>query len=98
MSQYAQVLRKSPWYKRVTVALFGALALAPLFFMLPEILTGSFHKIAISNADTLGTGTFLIFLAMLTITPLITITGKRWFAPLRWWYGVTFFATAAVEC
>jgi DMSO/TMAO reductase YedYZ heme-binding membrane subunit len=79
------------------VLALGAFAAAPLAAMTPEIVTGNFEALNISNADVLGSGTFLIFLSMLAVTPLITITGARWFAPLRWWFGIMFFATAVID-
>src|SRR5258707_2301190 len=39
-----------------------------------------------TEADILGTGGEICFFLAVTITPLITVTGQRWFAPLRRWY------------
>ena len=97
MTMYTKQFYAAPRWKRVLMYLVGALALTPLVFMSREIATGNFAHLAISDADVLGSGTFIIFLSMLAITPLITVTGQRWFAPLRWWFGVVFFATAAVD-
>jgi len=42
------------------------------------------------EADVLGSaGIFCLFVA-LSITPLITLTGAQWIAPLRRWYGIWF--------
>src|ERR1051325_10907642 len=43
-----------------------------------------------SEADVLGTGGEICFFVAVTITPLITMTGWRWIAPLRRWYGIMF--------
>jgi len=43
-----------------------------------------------TEADILGTGGEIFLFAALSITPLITVTGARWFAPLRRWYGIMF--------
>ena len=38
----------------------------------------------------LGTGGEICFLLAISITPLITLTGQHWLAPLRRWYGIMF--------
>ena len=38
----------------------------------------------------LGTGGEICFFVMVSITPIITLTGARWIAPLRRWYGIMF--------
>ena len=38
----------------------------------------------------LGTGGIFCFYIALSITPLITLTGAQWIAPLRRWYGIWF--------
>ena len=43
-----------------------------------------------TEADILGTGGEICLFVALSITPLITLTGARWFAPLRRWYGIMF--------
>ena len=43
-----------------------------------------------TEADILGTGGEICLFVALSITPLITVTGARWFAPLRRWYGIMF--------
>ena len=48
-----------------------------------EVLTNT-------EADVLGTGGEICFFLAVLITPLITVTGQRWFAPLRRWYGIMF--------
>jgi DMSO/TMAO reductase YedYZ heme-binding membrane subunit len=97
MSQHANQLRRAPTRNRIAVYTAGALALLPLAMESREIVTGDFAGLSVSNADVLGTGSLLIFLSMLAVTPLAALTGKRWFVPLRWWFGVVFFANALTD-
>ena len=48
-----------------------------------EVLTNT-------EADVLGTGGVFCFYMALSVTPLITLTGAQWIAPLRRWYGIMF--------
>src|SRR5436189_2786174 len=43
-----------------------------------------------TEADVLGTGGVLCLYIALSISPLITLTGAQWIAPLRRWYGIWF--------
>jgi DMSO/TMAO reductase YedYZ heme-binding membrane subunit len=43
-----------------------------------------------TEADVLGTGGEICFFLALLVTPVITLTGQRWIAPLRRWYGIMF--------
>ena len=43
-----------------------------------------------TEADVLGTGGEICFFLAISITPLITLTGQHWIAPLRRWYGIMF--------
>lgn len=43
-----------------------------------------------TEADVLGTGGEICFFLALLVTPMITLTGQRWIAPLRRWYGIMF--------
>jgi DMSO/TMAO reductase YedYZ heme-binding membrane subunit len=43
-----------------------------------------------TEADVLGTGGVFCLYVALSITPLITLTGAQWIAPLRRWYGIWF--------
>jgi DMSO/TMAO reductase YedYZ heme-binding membrane subunit len=78
--------------KRKTVALLllGAWGFLPLFFMLPSLFTFNTHTIGGSVDDTLGTGAMVNLFLCLLITPAVTLTGQRWFVPLRRWYGIMF--------
>jgi len=43
-----------------------------------------------TEADVLGSGGEACLLIALSITPIITMTGQQWIAPLRRWYGIMF--------
>jgi DMSO/TMAO reductase YedYZ heme-binding membrane subunit len=82
-----------PGVKRRKIALFllRLPAIIPLIFTLRGWLSLN-EKLSLTNteADVLGTGGEYCFLLAVSITPLITLTGQRWFAPLRRWYGIMF--------
>jgi methionine sulfoxide reductase heme-binding subunit len=80
--------------KAVALVLLGAPAVVPLFFMLPALLTLNVNTFAVSVDDTLGTGAELCLFICLLVTPLMTLTGQRWFFPLRRWYGIMMAFTA----
>src|SRR5690349_23134610 len=63
----------------------------PFIFMAPAWLSlNAKGVLTIEEAAVLGTaGEFCFFMA-LSITPLITLTGAQWIAPLRRWYGIWF--------
>ena len=42
------------------------------------------------EANVLGTGGVFCFYMAISITPIITLTGAQWIAPLRRWYGIWF--------
>jgi DMSO/TMAO reductase YedYZ heme-binding membrane subunit len=74
--------------KAVALILLGAPAAAPLFFMLPALITLNANTFSVSVDDTLGTGAELCLFLCLLVTPMVTLTGQRWFVPLRRWYGI----------
>jgi methionine sulfoxide reductase heme-binding subunit len=82
-----------PGIKRRKIALFllRLPALIPILFTLRGWLSLN-EKLSLTNteANVLGSGGELCFFLCVTITPLITVTGQRWFAPLRRWYGIMF--------
>jgi DMSO/TMAO reductase YedYZ heme-binding membrane subunit len=66
-------------------------ALVPLLFILRGWLTLNAKDVLTNTeADVLGTGGEICFFVAVSITPLITLTGARWIAPLRRWYGIMF--------
>src|SRR5580692_1815250 len=80
--------------KAAALLLLGAPAAAPLFFMLPALITLNENTFGVSVDDTLGTGAELCLFLCLLVTPMVTLTGQRWFVPLRRWYGIMMAACA----
>jgi methionine sulfoxide reductase heme-binding subunit len=74
--------------KAVALILLGAPAAVPLFLMAPAFFTTNFNTVAVSVDDTLGTGAEVCLFLCLLVTPMVTLTGQRWFVPLRRWYGI----------
>jgi len=79
------------------------LLVIPFVLMAPEIVSlilGHPHAVAnvsASTADVLGTSSFLLFVMMLCVTPVHTMTGWRWHVILRRDYGVAMFFTAGTD-
>jgi DMSO/TMAO reductase YedYZ heme-binding membrane subunit len=82
--------------KRKTVALIllGTPALAPLFFMAPAFFTMNKNTFSGSVDDTLGTGAAICLFLCLLVSPMVMLTGQRWFVPLRRWFGIMMAASA----
>ncbi|HEY3883492.1 MAG TPA: ferric reductase-like transmembrane domain-containing protein [Trebonia sp.] len=78
----------------VALVLLGIPGLVPLFLMLPALLTLNSNTFAVSVDDTLGTGAEVSLFLCLLVTPASTLTGQRWFVPLRRWYGIMMAVTA----
>ena len=57
----------------------------------------SVAHLSASDADVLGTSTFLILVLMLTVTPIVTVMGWRWHVVLRRDYGIGMFLVAATD-
>ena len=74
--------------KAVALILLGAPAAIPLFLMAPAFFTLNFNTVAVSVDDTLGTGAALLLFLCLLVSPMVTLTGQRWFFGLRRWYGI----------
>jgi DMSO/TMAO reductase YedYZ heme-binding membrane subunit len=86
-------------FKRKTIAMIilGLPALAPLFFISRPVIERSSATLTGVNADVLGSGSMLLLLATLAVTPAVTLTGQHWFIPLRRWYGVVLFCNALAD-
>ena len=80
--------------RAVALVLLGAPAPVPLFFMLPALVTLNSNTFSVSVDDTLGTGAELCLFLCLLVTPMVTLTGQRWFVPLRRWYGIMMACSA----
>jgi sulfoxide reductase heme-binding subunit YedZ len=79
--------------KKQSLALFllRLPALVPLIFISRGwLLANPRGVLTTTEADVLGTGGEICFFAAVSITPIITLTGARWIAPLRRWYGIMF--------
>jgi DMSO/TMAO reductase YedYZ heme-binding membrane subunit len=74
--------------KAVALVLLGIPGVVPLFFMLPALITLNSNTFSVSVDDTLGTGAEMCLFLCLLVTPMVTLTGQRWFVPLRRWYGI----------
>jgi len=83
------VKRQTLWLWALRVPAF-----TPLVFMSPALFTLNSDVFNGVEADVFGTGSMLLLMLTLLITPLSAITRQRWFVPLRRWYGLTFAATA----
>ena len=95
----AQKSTTLPRFKRRSIALFFLRlpAFVPWLFILRGWLSLNVKDVlTLSEADVLGTGGEAAFLIAVSITPLITLTGARWYAPLRRWYGI-FFALIGIS-
>jgi methionine sulfoxide reductase heme-binding subunit len=74
--------------KALALVLLGAPAVLPLFFMSPALFTLNSNTFSVSVDDTLGTGAEICLFLCLLVTPMVTLTGQRWFVPLRRWFGI----------
>jgi sulfoxide reductase heme-binding subunit YedZ len=74
--------------RAVALVLLGVPAVVPLFLMLPALITLNSNTFSVSVDDTLGTGAEICLFLCLLVTPMVTLTGQRWFIPLRRWYGI----------
>lgn len=87
-----QVKRQTLWLWALRLPAF-----APVLFMSPAIVTLHSDVMTGVEADVLGTGSMLLLMATLLITPISTLTRARWFVPLRRWYGVMMAITAFTD-
>jgi DMSO/TMAO reductase YedYZ heme-binding membrane subunit len=61
-----------------------------IFIIRPWVELNPHGTLTNTEADVLGSGGVFCFYIALSITPLITLTGAQWIAPLRRWYGIWF--------
>jgi methionine sulfoxide reductase heme-binding subunit len=87
------------YVKRKTIALWimGAPAFLPILFMSRAIITRNGADIDAQEADVLGSGSEILLLCTLMITPMVTVTRQRWFVPLRKWYGIMLAINATTD-
>jgi DMSO/TMAO reductase YedYZ heme-binding membrane subunit len=63
----------------------------PIIFITPGWLSlNANDTLTVNEASVLGTGGVFCLYVALSITPIITLTGAQWIAPLRRWYGIWF--------
>jgi len=63
----------------------------PIILTIPGWVSLNAHgTLTINEASVLGTGGVFCLYIALSITPIITLTGAQWIAPLRRWYGIWF--------
>ena len=80
-----------------------ALLLTPFVLMGPELMSAlmgrpdAVSNLSASTADVLGSSAFLMFVMMLAVTPVHTVTGWRWHIVLRRDYGLGMFAAAVLD-
>jgi sulfoxide reductase heme-binding subunit YedZ len=95
-------VHRSPWHTAI-IWFFRLLLVTPFVLMGPEVVSmalGRPHSVAnVSNstADVLGTSALIIFMMMLAVTPVHTLTGWQWHRVLRRDYGVAMFLVAATD-
>jgi methionine sulfoxide reductase heme-binding subunit len=91
MSEESQLIGHGIKRQKAALFLLRLPAFVPLIFILRGwIELNAKDVLTNTEADVLGTGGEICFFLALSITPLITLTGQRWFTPLRRWYGVMF--------
>src|SRR4029077_11060016 len=91
MSQESELIGRGIKRQKVALFLLRLPAFVPLIFILRGwIELNAKDVLTNTEADVLGTGGEICFFLALSITPLITLTGQRWFTPLRRWYGIMF--------
>jgi methionine sulfoxide reductase heme-binding subunit len=85
--------------KRQTAALWllRLPALIPILFVSHAVFAAKGKVLDGAEADVLGTGAESLLFLTLLVTPVITLTRQRWFAPLRRWYGIMFALTALTD-
>ncbi len=63
----------------------------PIIFIMPGwVSLNANGTLTVNEASVLGTGGVFCLYVALSITPIITLTGAQWIAPLRRWYGIWF--------
>ena len=77
--------------------LLGAPALLPILFMARSVVTLNGYTAHQSGNDVFGTGGILLLFALLAITPIRTLTRRKWFVPLRRWYGIVLAFTIILD-
>ena len=69
----------------------------PFIMIVPAFVTLNGGAFSGGVADVLGTSSEMLLIMCLCVTPLITLTGWRWVAPMRQWYGIMFGLSAITD-
>jgi DMSO/TMAO reductase YedYZ heme-binding membrane subunit len=90
-SQYLEFSAITIKKRSIALFLMRLPALIPWIFVFRGWVNLNAHGVLTNTeADVLGTGGVFCFYIAISITPLITLTGAQWIAPLRRWYGIWF--------
>jgi sulfoxide reductase heme-binding subunit YedZ len=90
-SQYLEFSAITIKKRSIALFLMRLPALVPWIFVFRGWVNLNAHEVLTNTeADVLGTGGVFCLYIALSITPLITLTGAQWIAPLRRWYGIWF--------
>ena len=90
-SQYLEFSAITIKKRSIALFLMRLPVFVPFIFMIPAWLSlNAKGVLTIEEAAVLGTAGEFCFFVALSITPLITLTGAQWIAPLRRWYGIWF--------
>src|SRR5436190_14497462 len=90
-SQYLEFSAITIKKRSIALFLMRLPVFVPFIFMTPAWLSLKAKGVlTIEEAAILGSAGEFCFFVALSITPLITLTGAQWIAPLRRWYGIWF--------
>jgi len=90
-SQYLEFSAITIKKRSIALFLMRLPVFIPWIFMLRGWLNLNTQNVLTNTeADVLGSGGVFCFYIAISITPIITLTGAQWIAPLRRWYGIWF--------
>ena len=90
-SQYLEFSAITIKKRSIALFLMRLPVFVPIIFILPGWISGNANgTLTVNEASVLGTGGVFCLYVALSITPIITLTGAQWIAPLRRWYGIWF--------
>ena len=90
-SQYYEFSAISVKKRSIALFLMRLPVFVPIIFIMrPWVQLNPVGTLTTDEANVLGTGGVFCFYVAVSITPLITLTGAQWIAPLRRWYGIWF--------
>ena len=90
-SQYYEFSAITIRKRSIALFLMRLPVFVPIILIMPGwVSLNANDALTATEADVLGTGGVFCLYVALSITPLITLTGAQWIAPLRRWYGIWF--------